>query len=448
MKRKAVIAVLTAVVLMLSGCSGFGVNISDALSPPKPSGELYEIQKSLESSVGHDVDLVYPSQGKYRSAIITKDIDSDGKYEVFSFYSTETDDKTTVMHIKYIRWFNGEWVAVSDRQVECSGVESVDFVRLDRSATPKILVNWNRYSATNKQLSVYSIDSGELTEIAKSDYSAYSVCDFDADGISEIVAINLDTEEKQSVATLMGLSSEGFSKISTCILDGTVNSYYTPVLSTFTDGTSALFIDADKATGMITEVLYVNSDGALVSAVPYTATFENVNTLRASSVRCSDYNGDGCLDIPLAQKLPTVSASEEEDSAYMTIWNSFDGSRLTPVAYTVINFTDGYYLNMPESWVGNVAVERRLESRQRVFYRWNQEFSEVGEEILRVQVVSLKEWEDNGSNYEGFTEYARTSGKAVIVKSGTSALSPDNRYLSENLKLIVPKDADTSQKIF
>ena len=44
MKRKAVIAVLTAVVLMLSGCSGFGVNISDALSPPKPSGELYEIQ--------------------------------------------------------------------------------------------------------------------------------------------------------------------------------------------------------------------------------------------------------------------------------------------------------------------------------------------------------------------------------------------------------------------
>ena len=67
---------------------------------------------------------------------------------------------------------------------------------------------------------------------------------------------------------------------------------------------------------------------------------------------------------------------------------------------------------------------------------------------MRVQVVSLKEWEDNGSNYEGFTEYARTSGKAVIVKSGTSALSPDNRYLSENLKLIVPKDADTSQKIF
>ena len=435
MKRKAVIAVLTAVVLMLSGCSGFGVNISDALSPPKPSGELYEIQKSLESSVGHDVDLVYPSQGKYRSAIITKDIDSDGKYEVFSFYSTETDDKTTVMHINYIRWFNGEWVAVSDRQVECSGVESVDFVRLDRSATPKILVNWNRYSATNKQLSVYSIDSGELTEIAKSDYSAYSVCDFDADGISEIVAINLDTEEKQSVATLMGLSSEGFSKISTCNLDGTVNSYYTPVLSTFTDGTSALFIDADKATGMITEVLRIKDD-QLVSAVPYMSNMENVNTLRVSSVRSVDYDGDGSIDIPLAYKIPTVSTSSEEDSAYMTVWNSFDGVIFKPIFHTVINYTDGYYFNIPPNWVNAVAVERRLSEKERAFYRWDPLMLELGEEILRIRAVPLADWENGKSGLDGYSEISRSLEEAFVVRFGSSALNPGIEFLKNNFNLI------------
>ena len=448
MKRTAVIAVLTAVCLMMTACSGLGVNISDSLSPPKPSGELYEIQKALEASVGHGVNLVYPSSGEYRSAIITKDIDSDGKYEVFSFYSTETDDKTTVMHINYIRWFDGKWVAVTDLQVDCSGVESVEFVRLDHSPTPQILVSWDRYSATNKQLSVYSIGSGKLSEVTKSEYSAYSVCDFDDDGISEIVAIHLDAEKKTSVATLMGLGDGGFSEISTCALDGTVTSYYTPLLSKFTDGTPALFIDADKATGMITEVLYVNVDGALTSALPYTSTLENINTLRASSVRCADYDGDGCIDIPLAQKLPTVPGSSEEDSAYMTIWNSFDGNSLTPKAYTVINYTDGYYLKIPDNWVNNLAVERKLDTRQRVFYRWNQELSEIGEEIIRIQVVALKDWENNRPNYEGYTEYARTSKQVFIIKSGNSALNPGDGYFSENFSLIGSEDTDKPQKIF
>ena len=93
MKRKFVLAIMIAVCLCLSACSMPGASVTDSLSPPKPSGELYDIQKALELSVGHGVNLVYPSAGNYRSAIVTKDIDSDGKLEVFSFYSSETDDK-------------------------------------------------------------------------------------------------------------------------------------------------------------------------------------------------------------------------------------------------------------------------------------------------------------------------------------------------------------------
>ena len=436
MKKSFLSAVLIVGCLLLASCSEFGINISDSLSPPKPSGELYDIQQTLEASVGHDVDLVYPSSGEYRSAIITKDIDSDGKSEVFSFYGTETDDKTTVMHINYIRWIEEKWVSVTDLQVDASGIESIEFVRLDHSLTPKILVNWNRYSAANKQLSVYSIDSGNLTEVTKAEYSVYSACDFDSDGISEIVAIHIDSENKVSSATLMGLNADGFSEISSCQLDGTVTSYYTPVLSKLTDGTPALFIDADKATGMITEVLYVTEDNVLTGAFPYTSSFENVNTMRASSVRSSDYDHDGCIDIPLAQRLPTVSGSPEDDAVYMTIWNSFDGKELTAIGHTVINFTDGYYINMPDAWVGNLSVERRLDSHQRVFYRWDPLLLETGEEIMRVQVVSVREWEQNGKNYDGFTEYARTSENVFILKFGNSALTPDKQYFRKNFKLM------------
>ncbi len=440
MKRFNVISLLVAVCMFFASCSGIGINIDDSLSPPKPSGELYEIQKTLETAVGHDVRLVYPSSGDYRSAIITKDINSDGKYDVFSFYSTETDDKTTVMHINYIRWIDEKWVSVTDLQVQASSVESIEFVKLDKSDTPKILVNWSRYSATNKLLSVYSIDSGELIEVTHSEYSVYSSCDFDSDGIFEIVAIHLDPEQRTSTATLLALGEDGFSEKSTCLLDGTVTSYYTPVFSRFTDGTPALFVDADKATGMITEMLYIK-EGVLTGAIRMTANNENVNTLRASTVRSSDFDNDGCIDIPLAVKLPVISAVEG-DSAYLTVWNRFDGDTFTPIAHTVINYTDGYYFNMPENWVNTVALVRRPESRQRIFFRWDPELMEVGEEILCISAIPLGDWDAQRQLYKGYIEYARSSEYAYCIKFGNSALNPGENYFKDNFHLI-SKDEQT-----
>lgn len=438
MKKMFLLALVIVLCLSLSACSMPGVSVTDSLSPPKPSGELYDIQKALELSAGHDVDLVYPSAGDYRSAIITKDIDSDGKLEAFALYSTETDDKTTVMHINYIRWLNGKWSSVTDLQVNVPGVESVDFVRLDNDQTLKVLVNWERYSATNKQLSVYSITSGELQEVTKADYSVYATCDFDGNGISEIVAVYLDAEKKTSTATLLALGEGGFSERSSCKLDPTVTSYFQPVLSKFTNGQTAVFIDAVKSNGMFTEILSIDKKGKLYSALPHTASFENVNSFRASAVNIADFDGDGCVDIPLARPLPMVSSENGEQTAYMTTWNSFDGNEYTALGNMIINYTDGYYINIPDNWVENIAVERRLDSRQRVFYRWDPLTFETGEEILRIMAVPLKSFNQNPDDYKDYTEYARSSEYVFAVKYSSSALTPDKDYFKQNLKPINP----------
>ena len=439
MKKLLLLLLATAMTVVMCSCSGLGGNISDGISPPKPSGELYDIQQALEAYVGERINLVYPSSGKYRSAIITNDLDGDGKYEVFSFYSTETDDKTTVMHINYIRWTGEKWVSVSDLQVDCAGVESVEFAKLDNSNMPKIIVNWTRLSSAGKQLSVYKIDTGLLTEVTSANYSVYATCDFNSDGISDIVAVYLDSEKSVSTATLLSLGDNGFIQGSTCVLDGTVTSYYKPRVSRFTDGTPALFIDADKSTGIITEALYLK-DGELTSAFG-SATGENIRTLRTSSIRSEDINGDGCIDIPLAQKLPAVSGNTETDSAYMTIWNSFDGVVFTPIAQSIVNYTDGYMITIPEEWVGAFTVTRRTDINQRIILRWNEETKKEGEEILRIQVVRLKEWDSNRSGYENYVEIARDSESVYIVRFGNSALNPGEQYIRDNFRLITSENS-------
>lgn len=433
--KKAVLALLVLCAVFLCSCASLGTDISDDLTPPKPSGELYDIQKALEAYAGPKVHLVYPSSGAYRSAIITEDIDRDGKYEVFSFYSTKTDDKTTVMHINYIKWTDEKWESVSDIQVDCSGVESVEFARLDGSETPKIIVNWSRYSALDKQLSVYSIEAGLLTEVTSAAFSVYSTCDFDSNGINEIVAVHLDPETKQANATLLALTDNVFTVKSSCKIDGTVTSYYTPRISKLLDDTPAMFIDADKSTGTVTEVLYVK-DGALVSAFASAETGENLRTLRASEVQSEDFDGDGRIDIPLAVKLPAVPGSLETDSVYMTTWHSFDGAELTPLKSAFINYLDGYQLIVPEGWKDNFTVQRSTADRQRIMLRWDGQAAEIGEEILRIRAIALTEWEKNQTGFEGFEEITRSDEFVYAVKFSNSALTPDLATVKESFSIL------------
>ncbi len=433
MKRLLMLVFVILLFLSFNACSSTTFHIADNIHPPKPSGELYDIQLALEKSVGQSINLCYPSSGEYRSAIITNDIDNDQKIEAFAFYSTETDDKTTIMHINYINWDGEKWVSVSDLQVDCAGVESVSFENLDQSAVPKILVNWSRYSASDNQLSVYSIDFGVLQEVTKANCSVYTACDLDDDGISELIAVYYNSATKSSTATLLSLSEGGFTEKSVCTLDGNVTKYHEPVVSQFTDGQNAVFIDAEKATGLITEILYLK-EGKLLSAFSLNAEGEHTVTLRASAVRSDDYNKDGCVDIPLAKKIPMAGENSDTESAYMTVWHSFDGRALTPIAYTVINFTDGYYLNLPENLVESFAVERVTDIYQRIFYRWDNTTHELGEEILRIQKIPLKTF--TSDKFENYIELMRTLENVYVVKLSNSALTPNIEYLKQNFHLI------------
>ncbi len=447
MKKLLLCALAVVCLFTMCSCKGLGGSISESLSPPKPSGELYEIQQALETYVGAQIKLVYPSAGQYRSAIITRDIDGDEKYEVFSFYSTETDDKTTVMHINYIRWTESGWKSVSDIEVNGSGVESLEFATMDYSGVPKIIVNWTRFSATNKLVSVYDINTGELREVTSADYSVCAVTDFNSDGINEVAAIYLDSESKVSTAKLLSLTDEGFQQKGTCYLDGDATSYYEPRFSKFADGTPALFIDAVKPTGMITEILCLRN-GVFANAFSSgeQIDFENTKTHRASSVRSDDYDGDGSVDIPLAEKLPSEEGTLESDTVYMTAWSSFDGHVFNTIAHTVINFTDGYYIEVPDKWLGVFTVIRKLDTRQRLIVRWNSDTATVGEEVLRIQAVNLKNWNESPENYEGYVELGRSLQYAYIVKFGKSALNPGEQVIKQNFHLIGEKTEQAERR--
>lgn len=430
--------------LSLSACSVFGSNINEIIKAPRPTGIFSDIQNALERYAGSNLNLVYPSSGKYRSAIITNDINGDGRDEVFAFYSTKTDGNTIVMHINYIRYTDGKWVSVSDIQTDCSGVESVEFTRLDASTVPKLVVNWSRYSAVDRLLSVYDIEGGVLKEVMSAGYSVCTACDFDGDGIASILAVKLDPEEKTAEATLFNIGAN-HEEAMTCRLDGNVTSYYTPAVTRFTDGTPAIYIDAEKSTGTVTEVLYI-SEGRLYSAFTSELNPENTRTLRTSDTRSSDFDGDGCLDIPLLSKLPLLPGASETDAVYVTSWNRFDGKLLTPIASTVTNYSDSYYMVVPEQWLGQFTVTRRTDIKLRSFIRWDAETGSSGEEIMRIRAFSVSTWDAGGEEIADYIELARTAETVYAAKPGNSALMPDMKLIRESFHPIITDKSGTERE--
>ena len=434
--KRILLSCLTALMLFLCSCS-VGFDVADAIISPKPSGEFYDIQQALEKYAGESVKLVYPSKGEFRSPIILRDVDKDGKEEAFSFYSTVTDENTSVIHINFIRWLNNGWVSVSDIEVVGSGVESVQFETLDDTGVAKIIVCWSRFSNVDRHFSIYSIDNGIMSEAMSSDYSVLTTYDFNNDGIKEIAAVHLDRETKTATASLLSLSKSGVTEISSCQLDGTVTGYYEPKVSKLTNDNLAIYVDAQKSTGVITEVLYIK-DNKLVNAFASKngKVTENLKTLRASTVLCGDYDNDGSIDIPLAQKLPLTLGMSESDAVYLTIWNKFDGKELTPFAQSLINYTDGYYFNVPDVWVSQFTVLRRTDLKQRIIYRWDSETSEIGEEIMRIQLIEKNEWENNWAGYEYYSEISRNAEYVFAVRFGNSALNPGKQFVTDNFGLL------------
>lgn len=412
--KKAVIFLLViSICLSLCGCNLFN-NTDDLVSPPELTGQLYPIGQALKESAGSNYNLVYPTSGNHRSAIILEDINGDSVFEAFAFYSTN-DDEMTHMHINVICQRENGWVSVADQTIIATGVETVEFCDLNGNGVEEILVGWEVNGNSEKQLSVFSFDEDKLSQKMLQSYSGFLCCDLDNNGVNEIFVHLLNTSEKINKATVYSYSDEGVSQTSGCLLDSNVKTAAEPVLSVLSSGQNAVYIDEIKGVGAVTEVLYY-SRGELVNPLLDKETSgENTVTLRAASLEMTDINNDGILEIPVASELP--NALQDDEKFYYTNWCSFNGEKLTVKLITVVNTVDGYYVTLPNNLIGAIAISKDTENHKRSVYLYNSQTETVEGLLFTVTVFESDEF-DNSSRSVNMTEIYRNESSVFAVELG------------------------------
>lgn len=416
MKLKKIVCMLLTLSICLSLCGcAFVDNAEELVSPPELTGQMYPIGQALKASAGN-YNLVYPTSGNHRSAIILEDINGDAVFEAFAFYSTN-DDEMTTMHINLICQKNGEWVSVSDQTIVATGVETVDFCDLNGNGTEEILVGWEVNGNSEKQLSVFAFESEQLVQKMLQPYSGFVCCDLDDNGINEIFVHLLNTSEQINKATVYSYNDNGVAQTAGCIMDGNVKTASAPVLSVLSSGQKAIYIDEIKGVGSVTEVLYISRGELVNPLLDKEVSSENTLTLRAASLEMTDINQDGIIEIPVAAELPNAAGSDEK--LYYTNWCSFNGEKLSIKLITVVNTVDGYYLKLPNNLIGSIAVLKDTENHKRSFYLYDSSSAMVGELLFSITAFDLKKFD--AEELQG--EIYRTEDTVFAVEIGEKAQS-------------------------
>lgn len=417
--KKLICAVLcVACALCLCGCDLLVFDTEELIAPPQLTGDMRPIEEALRMSAGSGYTLKYPTSGDRRSAVILEDIDGDATFEALAFYST-SDDELTNMHINIIRRKGEEWLSVSDMSLVAAGVEMVDFCDLDNDGVLEILVGWEIYGSSEKQLAVYSLVGDTLTQRLMQQYTGFLCCDLDDDEQNEIFIHLINTTEGTNKATVYNLHEGGIKQTAGCVMDSAVKTASQPQLSVLSNGKTAIYIDEIKGVGAVTEVLYLKN-GELVNPLLDTETaYENTKTLRAAALSITDINGDGILEIPVASELPAADGSQEK--LYYTNWCSFNGEKLTVQLVAVHNTVDGYYFTLPSALVGKIAITKDVVNHRRIIHSFDAAESIVGGRIALVSAIEIETFEDKDFDASGLREIARND---TTVFAGTVYENP------------------------
>ncbi len=105
---------------------------------------------------------------------------------------------------------------------------------------------------------------------------------------------------------------------------------------------------------MITDIFtYENNKLSNITLTGSSAVSEG--TIRSVTVYCRDIDNDGIMEIPISRALYTKS-----ETVYKVLdWYSFNQKgRRTLKLSTYHNYSDGWYLVLPEKWGTNFTIRR------------------------------------------------------------------------------------------
>ncbi len=404
-----------------SGCSMFDFFAAEnLLKAPKLTGEKAELQIAFEQAVGADISLYTPIAGDNRASYILFDANADGNEEAVVFYSYNSN--SSVVHMHLLSQKNGEWYSVDDFIGSGTEVYKVDFYNIDGSRNLEIAVIWSlEDSKKEKTLSVYRISSLEsnfdysIVSLATIQIADYIYCDVDSDGANELLYFYFDSSYNNSSVNVRLLDFDSQENNLVPLSEVTLPFVFSSVLQITYDKENddyRFYIDCISADGSVfSEIIVFSSENAALFIPVFKESYASSETVRASSVLCSDFNGDGYLDIPVNLSYDDSYAVADVDGTSPSLsfvhWYTYLDGEFRSLGKYFVNDYDGYCL--------------KLDSLYEYYYV-------VYDYVNKVTQIRLKNFDEENNIIFSITCKGKSDDTVSIIPDGFLGDSSANEY--------------------
>ncbi|PKM72506.1 MAG: hypothetical protein CVU91_08950 [Firmicutes bacterium HGW-Firmicutes-16] len=397
-KRHRLFAAIAAALILLSGCSLTGVH--ELYSLPQAPKEYLQLQELIDDEIGAGSEYSAPTAGSLRQSIQLVDLDGDGTNEALAFLRNKDLQPEICVYRKTDENYAlaatifGDGTAIG--RVECADINS--------DGVSEILVSWE-VSAELRLLKVYSMKDWKSSVLMMASCADFQLGDLDSNEITDIIALNL--EASGGMVDMYTIYKSGNVAQESARLSTSLRTADRFRISAIADGTPAVFVEGpystDDSNDLLTDIIvFENGELRNISC----GTDEDSSAKRHYSVYSTDIDGNGSLDVPLAEKL---SGALEY---WIFDWYTYgvDGKSVK-CASTYHDYTDGWFFVLPDEWRSTVSVWREgsVSGERRVIFSSVDE--DTGALMDRLAVYTLTD--------ENRTERAAIDGRFVLMSSGT-----------------------------
>lgn len=340
---------LAALLLTASGC--FRMTADELYSLPQVSKEYLKLQEQINTVLASGAEYSPPTAGPNRQSVQLKDIDGDGKNEAIAFFRAAGDKPLKIYIIKLV----GDTYQTAD-VIDGNGtsIESIRYADLDGDSVSELVIGW-QMGASLLHMTIYSIRDNQHVLLASADYTELILNDIDSDGNPDIIALRLPSSGLPGEAEMFSLKPDGEIVGSKTHLSKGIESITRVFNGVLSDGKPAIFVEGEyNRSSVVTDILAWRNS-SIFNVSENLSSGVNDKTVRGCSVYSSDINKDGVMDIPS----PRLIKSASDAQYYVIDWFSYDSyGTLSKVFTTYHNFSDGWYLILPDDWKDKITVRR------------------------------------------------------------------------------------------
>ena len=438
--------------LCLSGCSFSMLDAQNLMAPPKANADQQSIHQLLQGD-RTEMTLVYPKNGEYRSAIITKDFTGDGSKDALGFYALE--DRSVA--VQFLLKDGDAWRTAGTFQNTATQVDRVCFADLNGDGRQDVLIGWGSTAGTTGRtaaVSAYLFSEGEITEYPLGTYGEMAVTDFDGDGVNEVFTIDKylppegeEGEASPAMARVYRFVDGQVRAVASVEADNSITNYTALSFGKLSAQLPGVAVDGAKADGsMTTQLFFFDGQGSLqnlpegVNGENYQNPFSRPST---TSFTCRDINEDGILEFPAVSLLPGISSDVTPDStSYLVEWRTLDkNGDFRAVLYAMMNPRENYWFQVP-MWLRQQLSASNNTSTRTVTYTQvvDQEEGDqplLGSPLFSIRVFTRSAWESRGQS-SGYQQLAAQGDLVYGIQSLTQDDSGQRvmEEVRENFRLL------------